>query len=173
MPAVVTSLVWLIAFTRLSNAPVQNEMRAMLSGLLDCAIALAFKLDAKLGIATLAAAAEAEGASAAKQHGAQVQAPDAAALTAADGAADGATPDIGAAHTGQADGTAGHPGGHPGDHCGANGRSALRHSHHPYGQTQAGQVPAGGAWRLARAPCPVSADRHRKSQAGALGFGLS
>jgi hypothetical protein len=62
------TLVLMIAFVSRNNAQHQNELRAMLGGLLDCAIGLAFRLDGKIGIAMLAAAAETERACAARDQ---------------------------------------------------------------------------------------------------------
>jgi hypothetical protein len=65
-PGLAVTLVLMMAFVSRNNAQSQIALREMLGGLLDCAIALAFKLDGKIGIAMLEAAAKAERACAAQ-----------------------------------------------------------------------------------------------------------
>jgi hypothetical protein len=58
MPGLCATLVWLMAGLRMSTPHAQTEMRAMLMGLLDATIHLAFKLDVQIGNAALRAAVE-------------------------------------------------------------------------------------------------------------------
>jgi hypothetical protein len=175
MPGLCATLVWLMAGLRMSTPHAQTEMRAMLMGLLDATIHLAFKLDVQIGNAALRAAVEMrEALGAAKARQGDEQTGD---EQAADACPAGDVP------VGVVPGNAG-PGidSSNGDDCRTDQRGVIRRVHvscvwHPRAAANRahGRRAARGAsckplvrlWRSAKQ------DRRRKSGMSSLGLGLS